>query len=196
MELIAHRVNRVAELEGLDPGFGLEFDVRSHRGQLILNHEPGKDGEALADFLQAVVRSGRTGTLVFNPKEDGLEDMILEAVESLGIERFFLLDLAMPTLVKLAIGKGVTSLAVRVSEYEPIESTRPFRGKADWVWLDCFSGKPPEPSLVEELRKDFHVCLVSPELQRHPKEWIAGFRASLGGLIDAVCTDHPESWRG
>jgi hypothetical protein len=36
---------------------------------------------------------------------------------------------------------------------------------------------------------------VSPELQRHPRERIAEFRAHLAGLpVDAVCTDFCEAW--
>lgn len=190
--IIRHRVNSRTELDRTDPGLGVEFDVRSRGGRLILAHDPGVDGEDLEPFLEAA--AGQRRLLVFNPKEDGLEDELLRLARRCGVERYFLLDLTLPTLVRLAARQGVREVGVRVSEFEPEEGAMRFKDLAGWVWLDCFKGEPPAPALLRRLRRVFQVCLVSPELQGFPRERIARF-TDLAGSVDAVCTKHPEDWR-
>lgn len=194
MEIIRHRVNRIEELRMLDLRLGVEFDVRSRDGELVLAHDPHQEGDPLEPYLKAVSISRRQGTLIFNPKEDGLEREILLLAERYRLRRFFLLDLPQPTLVRLAVKEGRRELAVRVSEYEPAASALRLAGKARWAWVDCFTGAPPRRSLLRSLRLRFKVCLVSPELQGYPAERIARFRA-LAADVDAVCTKHPEAWR-
>ncbi|HBL18484.1 MAG: hypothetical protein A2X36_10775 [Elusimicrobia bacterium GWA2_69_24] len=194
MDIVMHRVNRIRDLRGLDPRLGLEFDVRSRGGGLILNHQAHEGGDALEPYLAAVADSGRDRLLVFNPKEDGLEDGILELVRRAGLTRFFILDLPMPTIIKLAVRRGLPDLAVRVSEYEPAGAALLLQGKVRWAWVDCFSGEPPAEEVLRELKRGFKTCLVSPELQGYPRERIERFRA-LAPLLDAVCTDHPDLWR-
>jgi len=194
LEIVRHRVNCIEELRAVDPRFGLEFDVRSRSRRLTLAHDAFSRGEPLEPFLRAVARSGPNRLLVFNPKEDGLETEILALAGRLGLKRFFLLDLTLPTLVRLAVRENVRELAVRVSEFEPPEGALRFRGLVRWVWVDCFDGDPPAESLLHILRRFFKVCLVSPELQGYPVERISAFRP-LAGAVDAVCTKHPELWR-
>jgi hypothetical protein len=194
MRIIRHRVNAVSTLRAIDPEHGAEFDVRSRGSKLILNHEPFQDGESLETFLSCYAEARRTGTLIFNPKEDGLEKEMLALAERFQLPDFFLLDLAAPTLVRLALQKGIVDVAVRVSEHEPLEAALRFKSKAKWAWVDCFTGKPPAREVVSELKKHFKVCLVSPELQGYPKEAIRDF-AGLVPLVDAVCTKNPELWK-
>ena len=193
MEIIRHRVNTIAELDAVDPAHGVEIDIRSNGRRLVLAHDPFVDGESLDDYLGRYAALGRRGLVIFNPKEDGLETEILSRARQAGLARFFLLDLALPTLVRLAAAGRERAVAVRVSEYEPAEAARRFAGLAEWVWLDCFSGEPASPATVRELGRSFHICLVSPELQGYPPAAIARF-LPLRDEVEAVCTKHPARW--
>jgi hypothetical protein len=111
-----------------------------------------------------------------------------------GIRDYFFLDLANPTLVKLT-QSGERRVAVRYSEHEPLEFALAFAGRADWVWVDCFTRLPLDAETYARLRPHFKICLVSPELQKHPREWIGRFREQLGSLtVEAVCSDFCDDW--
>jgi hypothetical protein len=194
MRLIRHRVNTLEELRALAPGLGAEIDLRSRGSELILRHDPFGEGERLSDFAAAWSSRGTTGTLILNPKEDGLERAAAEILHRNAIEDYFFLDLTVPAGVRLAFRESFTRHAVRVSEFESPDSALRFSGRAEWVWVDCFSGEPPEPTVLARLREHFHICLVSPELHGFASENIARFRR-LGENVDAVCTKHPGLWQ-
>ena len=193
-EWIKHRINRLSDLESLDPQMGAEIDVRSSGSQIILSHEAFQGGDPLEKYLERYAQSHSRRLLIVNTKEDGLEAKIMELLKRFGIERFFFLDLPLPTLVRLAVRQHEKRVAVRVSEYEPPEAAKPLRGLAEWIWADCFDGRPPDIKVLKGLRPSFKVCLVSPELQGYPPERIADFK-TLASDVDAVCTKHPELWR-
>jgi hypothetical protein len=168
----------------------VEVDVRDHEGRLVLAHDPFTGGEPLDGFLAEY----RHALIVFNVKCDGLEGPILELVRRHGVGDHFFLDVAAPTLVRLAHG-GVRQIAVRYSEHEPIELALAFAGKVDWVWVDCFTRLPLTADVAGRLREHFRICLVSPELQRHGRTAIATYRRALAGMLpDAVCSDHCDDW--
>lgn len=188
--LIEHRVNTLAHLRRVPPSRGIEVDVRDYDGDLRLVHDPLLSGERLADLLAEY----RHAFIIFNVKCDGLEDRILALAAQHHIEDFFFLDVANPTLVKL-VRRGERRVAVRYSEYEPIEFALAFAGQADWVWVDCFTRLPLDAASYARLKAHFKLCLVSPEMQGHPRAAIAAYRAQLRGLpLDAVCTDLCEEW--
>jgi len=192
MEKILHRVNTLKALEGTKKEYGTEVDLRANGGRLIMNHEAFEDGEEFAPFCRAY----RHGTMILNPKEDGLEGRCVELLRDNGIRKYFFLDLPMPTMIKLAKG-GEHKLAVRFSEYEPVEAVLAMEGMADWVWVDCFAGFTLTEGIVGKFEGKFRICIVSPELQKRQKGEIAVFKEKLkaiGVKIDAVCTDCPELW--
>jgi hypothetical protein len=190
MLLIEHRVNTLAHLERVPPERGIEVDVRDYDGDLRLAHDPLQGGERLEELLARY----RHALLIFNVKCDGLENRILDLAVHHHVNDFFLLDVANPTLVSLARG-GVRQVAVRYSEYEPIEFALAFAGKVDWVWIDCFTRLPLDAETFRRLRAHFKLCLVSPELQKHPRGLIRAFREQLSEMpVDAVCTDYCEDW--
>lgn len=191
LEIIRHRVNDVAELRRLDPRLGAEIDIRSRGDRLVLAHEPHAAGDSLERWLDVYARDRPDRTLILNPKEDGLDGRVLRLLAERGLRRFFFLDLTYPAIVRLCVRGGERRAALRVSEYEPASAARLLAGKAEWVWLDCFSGRPSPAAAARALRRDFRVCLVSPELEGYGPERIARFR---GVPADAVCTKHPERW--
>ena len=190
MLLIEHRVNTLAHLQRTPRDRGVEIDVRDYDGELRLVHDPLESGERLEDWL-----AGYNHALaIFNVKCDGLEPRLLKLAGQYGLENFFFLDVANPSLVSLVRG-GERRVAVRYSEYEPIEFALAFAGQADWVWIDCFTRLPLDPHSYARLRQHFKLCLVSPELQKHPRARIADFRRQLADMpMDAVCTDYCEDW--
>lgn len=196
MKFVKHRVNTLEELARLDAGMGAEIDLRSRGESIILNHDPFFPGDNLTEFVAAWASMPNRGTLILNPKEDGLENQVLDLMASHAISDFFFLDLTLPTTVKLAMRWNQAKVALRVSEYEPHEAALLFRGKADWVWLDTFLGEAPDVSVLEALHGNFRICLGSPELHGHTltSEKIEEF-AQIHPYLDAICTKHPDLWK-
>jgi hypothetical protein len=191
MLLIEHRVNTLAHLGRIPRDHGVEIDVRDYDGDLCLVHDPLQGGERLADWLKGYQHA----LVIFNVKCDGLEGRIQALAAQHGIERYFFLDVANPTLVSL-VRRGERRVAVRYSEYEPVEFALAFAGQAEWCWVDCFTRLPLDPEVYARLHQHFKLCLVSPELQRHPRARIAEFRAQLAAMpVEAVCSDFCEDWR-
>jgi hypothetical protein len=190
MLLIRHRVNTVQELKGVPVHLGVEIDLRAEGESVILQHEPFQPGELFEDFLKSFSHA----FLILNVKTDGLDQAVLKLVRAYGIRSYFFLDLTLPAMVRL-VRKGERGMAVRFSEVEPVESCLAFKGKADWVWADCFQDLALDQKSYAALKPHFKICLVSPELEGHPKEKIADFKARTARFeLDAVCTKHPELW--
>ena len=47
MEIIIHRINNLSKLKYIPKNYGVEIDVRNFKNNLILNHDPFKNGEKL-----------------------------------------------------------------------------------------------------------------------------------------------------
>ena len=103
-----------------------------------------------------------------------------------------------PFLVKWSKA-GEHRCAVRVSEFESIETALSLAGKVDWVWVDCFTQFPLSNVDAVRLRNaGFKLCLVSPELQGRDAEIEIPALISLlrerNIESDAVCTKRPDLW--
>lgn len=195
MHIIRHRRNTIAELRDTPPDLGIEVDVRSEGDRLIINHDPFRGGEDLLEWLDEY----RHGTLILNVKEEGLEDRLLDEMAKRNMRDFFFLDQSFPFLIRTA-ARGEHRCAVRVSEFEAVDTALGLAGKIDWVWVDCFSRFPLNGRDAGRLRDaGFLLCLVSPELQgRDDPAEIAALRdmiAAEGIVAEAVCTKKPELWR-
>ncbi|HTP63364.1 MAG TPA: phosphatidylinositol-specific phospholipase C/glycerophosphodiester phosphodiesterase family protein [Burkholderiales bacterium] len=194
MKLIAHRRNTIAELAATPRELGVEVDVRSQAGRLVIHHDAFGEGEDFVAWLDHY----RHGTLILNVKEEGLENALLRLTAERGIADFFFLDQSFPFLLKTA-RSGERRCAVRLSEFEHIGTALSLAGMIDWVWVDCFTRFPLTASDAAKLRAaHFRLCLVSPELQGRPPETeIPALRARLaadGIEAEAVCTKRPELW--
>ena len=191
---ICHRRNTRAELEATPAEFGVEVDIRSQGSELVIHHDPFEAGEMFTGWLQAYHHR----LLILNVKEEGLEERLLAEMAASGIEEFFFLDQSFPFLIRTA-NQGESRCAVRVSEYEAIDTALVLAGRVDWIWVDCFTRFPLSRADGDRLREaGFKLCLVSPELQgRSDPAEIAAMRRRIGELgitIDAVCTKVPEQW--
>lgn len=190
MRIYQHRVNTVESLAAVPEDRGVEFDLRSDGDRVIVTHDPFTDGPSIEEFFPRL--DGRA--CIFNAKCEGIEARVLDVARRHGIDDFFFLDLSVPAAVALA-RKGEHRIAVRYSEYEPVEAVQLWRGLAQWVWVDCFTRYPADDEDWEQVTESFRVCLVSPELHGHGGETAAQVRAGLAGRrYHAVCTKRPELW--
>lgn len=158
MEIVIHRINSIKKLKEIPKNYGTEIDIRAHNSSLVLNHEPFSSGDLLEDYLDNYQHK----TLILNVKDSGIEDNVLKLVrERSHIKEYFLLDIELPYLVQASI-KGEKNMAVRFSEEEPIEFTKNYINKVDWVWIDTFTKLPVNNDNIDILNK-FKRGLVCPE---------------------------------
>lgn len=194
MIIIRHRRNTIEQLRETAVEFGVEVDIRSYGERLVIHHDPFVDGE---DF-EAWLAEYRHGVLILNVKEEGLEDRLIALMQAHGIEDYFFLDQSFPFLIRSA-RRGESRCAVRVSEFESLDTALSLAGKVDWVWVDCFTRFPLDGEQAARLQAaGFKLCLVSPELQgRDAATEIQALRALLaerGIEADAVCTKETALW--
>jgi hypothetical protein len=194
MKFISHRRNTLKELNSTSTKYGVEVDIRSWGDKLVIHHDPFVEGES----FDAWITEYKHGTLILNVKEEGLESRLIALMDYHGIEDYFFLDQSFPFLIKWAQA-GVHSSAVRISEFESIETVLSLAGKVDWVWVDCFTHFPLNYDSAKRIQSaGFKLCLVSPELQGRDavKEILLLVKLlnNEGISADAVCTKRPDLW--
>jgi hypothetical protein len=210
MVLIAHRINTIAGLRELHPGYGVEIDVRhdGRTGRLYLNHDPGT-----GDDLEQYLSHFKHAFIIFNIKEAGTEQRCIDLARQYGIPRskYFLLDVEFPFIYRAAgfnrktdilAGKllrddFVHEIAVRYSEAEPIEQALALKGLVDWAWIDTNTRLPLDANVVKKLA-GFKTCMVCPERWGRPQD-IPAYAKQLQDLnfkLDAVMTNvkHLAQW--
>lgn len=194
MKLIAHRRNTRKELIATPSNYGVEVDIRSFGNKLVIHHDPFVEGESLDAWIAAY----QHGTLILNVKEEGLEARLIDLMKVHGITDYFFLDQSFPFLIKWSKA-GERRCAVRISEFETIETALTLAGKVDWVWVDCFTHFPLSQQDAQRLKNaGFKLCLVSPELQGRNAEieipQLANLLVERGIIADAICTKRPDLW--
>jgi hypothetical protein len=190
MQLIAHRINTIAQLRQVPPHYGVELDLRDSGERLILQHDPFSTGEDFEDYL----RHWQHRLMILNIKSERIEHRVLELVKQFNVRDYFFLDSSFP-MIRQLIRLGERRIGLRFSEFEPVESALALAGQVDWVWIDCFSKMPLDNRTYGLLRRHFKLCAVSPELQGRPAESIAAYSRELAPFpMDAVCTKRPDLW--
>jgi|SRR3989344_635437 len=156
---IVHRVNSIRELKNIPTKYGIEVDIRNEGKKLILNHDPYYEGDSFENYCKEY----KHAFLVLNIKTEGIEKEALRIVKKSGIKNYMLLDITFPTILKLSNEKE-KNIAIRFSEYEPIENAISLKGKVKWVWVDTFTKLPLTKKIYERIRKNgFKIFLVSPD---------------------------------
>ena len=186
MKYIAHRVNTIEELNKLPTEYGVELDVRDCGKELIIVHNPFECGENFEEYLKCY----HHGTMIVNVKSERIEFAVLELLKKYNINDYFFLDSSIP-MIYLLSSKKITDSAVRFSEIEPVELALAMKGRAKWVWVDCFTKLPINKENYKTLKDaGFKLCLVSPELQGQ-EEKIFEYKKYLEENqieFDAICT--------
>lgn len=187
MEFIAHRINTLEELKNLDPKFGVELDLRDNfEGRIYISHNPFENGEDFEEYLKHY----HHGTMILNIKSERIEHKVLELLKKYNINDYFFLDSSFP-MIKLLSDAGENNIALRFSELEGLDTIRNMKGKAKWVWVDCFTYLPITYEIYQELKEmNYKLCMVSPELEGQPEK-IELYKEQLVNdniVMDAICT--------
>jgi hypothetical protein len=191
MQYIAHRVNTVEKLLNTPEEYGVELDLRDRGDRLILQHDPFSDGEDFDEYL----RHYHHGLLILNIKSERIEHRVLESVRRVNVRDYFFLDCSFP-MIRALVREGEHRIAVRYSEFEPVESVLALAGQVTWVWVDCFTRMPLDDRTYGQLKRNFKLCAVSPELQGRDVATIADYSRQLAPFpVDAVCTKRPDLWQ-
>ncbi len=195
MIIVRHRRNKREELENTPTNLGIEVDIRSQGSELVIHHACFVVGERFEDWIEAYAHR----LLILNVKEEGLEKRLLEIMHRRGIAEFFFLDQSFPFLIR-TVNQGERRCAVRVSEYESVDTALSLSGMVEWVWVDCFTRFPLSGDGARALQAaGMKLCLVSPELQgRTDPSEIEAIRNLLERekiTVEAVCTKELELWQ-
>lgn len=195
MEYIAHRINKIKELQELPQEYGVELDLRDDlNGRIYIEHNPFEAGEDFEDYLKQY----HHGTMILNIKSERIELKILEMLRQYNIKKYFFLDSSFP-MIYLLSKQGEKNIALRVSEFEGMDTARNMAGKIDWIWVDCFTKIPINKTEAEELHGlGYKLCFVSPELQGRNED-VEKYKWEIekgGILFDAICTKqyNIEKW--
>jgi bifunctional N-acetylglucosamine-1-phosphate-uridyltransferase/glucosamine-1-phosphate-acetyltransferase GlmU-like protein len=182
-----HRINTICELKQINHNYGIEIDLRDNiNGEIHLSHDPFNLGEKFDFFLQYYEHS----FIILNIKSERIEYKILELLNKYNIKNYFFLDSSFPMIYKLS-NEGNKNIALRFSEYEGIDTILNMKGKANWVWIDCFTKNPLTKEIYNTLKRNgFKLCFVSPELQNQTeklKEYKDYFNKE-NIIMDMICT--------
>ena len=192
MLYISHRINTTQQLAAIPVEYGIEVDLRDSGNRIVMQHDPfiQPDAEEFEHFLE----SYKHKLIILNVKSERIEPRVQQLMQRFGINDYFFLDSSFP-MIRLLATQGENRIAVRFSEFEPIESALAVAGKVDWVWIDCFTRMPLTVQVYSELKKHFKLCVVSPELQGRSVDTISTFAEQLRPFeVDAVCTKRPDLW--
>ncbi len=163
------------------------MDLRDDlNGNLYLSHNPFESGELFEDYL----REYRHGLMILNIKSERIEIRAMELLKKYSIREYFFLDSSFP-MIHLLSEQGEKSIALRISEYEGMDTLRNMKGNVNWVWIDCFSRIPVSSKEVDELHAmGYRLCMVSPELQGRQEdvEDYAAYIKDNNWTLDAVCS--------
>lgn len=184
MQYISHRVNTIKELESTPCEYGVEVDLRDDfEGHIYLSHDPFVRGDDFEEYLSHY----RHGTMILNIKSERIEWRILELLKKYSIKEYFFLDSSFPMIWSLACN-NIFDSAIRVSEFESLETAFKMAGKARWIWIDCFSNIPIGITEANKLKEcGYKLCMVSPELQGRWTD-VDSYIEILGDYpLDAVC---------
>ena len=153
---IIHRVNKVENLKRLSYDHGVEIDIRTNNGSLVLAHDISNSADLFEDYLESYNHQ----LLVANIKEAGIEKKVIKKLIDRGISKFFLLDTEFPFIINNYEEYGDV-LSLRYSKLESIKTIENFIGKVKWVWVDTYEDFEINQEITKVL-KNFSICLVSP----------------------------------
>jgi len=193
--IIRHRANTIKQLQETPEKYGVEIDIRANNNKLILNHEPHSGGEDLEEYLKSYKHS----FIIFNIKEAGIENQIIQLAEKYNIKDYFLLDVEFPFIYNASRNKGFNKIAIRFSEAEPIEMALAQKDLVEWVWIDTNTQLPLNKENHQKLKQaGFKSCLVCPERWGRPEdiEKYIDYMKENNIQIDAVMTslEYADKW--
>lgn len=191
IQYIAHRINSIELLKTVDSKFGVELDLRDLGNKLVLAHDPFV---TVAEDFEEYLKQYHHGLMILNIKSERIEIRVLELIKKHNIKDYFFLDSSFPMIVSLSAMKE-NNLAIRYSEFEPIENLVIMQGRAKYVWIDCFSHWPIDHGICAHIKQlGYKIVMVSPELQGRPED-IQKYAKELlnyNFVPDYICSKIPQ----
>lgn len=162
MEYIAHRINEINQLIELKTEYGVELDLRDDiSGNIYISHDPFRVGENFEEYLKKFNHK----TMILNIKSERIEFKCIELLKKYNITDYFFLDSSFP-MIYLLSEKNEKKIALRLSEFEGLDTIQNMTGRVNWVWVDCFTRIPISKEDYIKLKSyGYKLCFVSPELQ-------------------------------
>ena len=121
-----------------------------------------------------------------------------EWIEKYKIKKYFFLDSSFP-MIHLLSSHEEKNIALRISEFEGMDTARNMAGRVNWIWIDCFTKIPIKKHEYDELKYlGYRLCFVSPELEGRDQD-IEIYKRHLeneGMIFDAICTKGYNIGRG
>lgn len=188
MTVYLHRANSLKDIErAIRLGVGVEIDIRTHRNEPHLSHDPmiGWENDASLEEAVKILQKNNVPTIL-DIKETGLIDTIVGIVGTEFIRHCVATDLIVPDQI-VAEQKGLKTLS-RWSIYERIKLDT-----AWGYWLDFIASPDDLRTVTGQKPIPEHTFLVSPELHNHrlSDEFI---RITKRRRFEGICTDFPERW--
>lgn len=198
--IILHRQNSFKDID-FSQIDGIEFDVRSHNGQLVLAHNrlatDEKSFEYLDDNLVRV--KGSDKFFIVNVKEAGLEEELVYLFKAAEIKNFYFLDSQIPDIVRLSRANNFFGkFIIRVSDVESYNERLISISNAKYMWVDWNGFNEFDrfaySKFISSLPKTINRIYVSPELYSPD---FAPLISQVSECVstDSVCTKYPELWR-
>lgn len=193
MLIIKHRVNSLPQLGLVPHEYGVELDLHFYDGKVRVGHDP----DGLETCFETYLANYQHAFMAVNVKEEGIEDIVLDALRRHQIMDFFLFDLTFPAIFRL-ISSGESRIAVRVSDFESIRDFSLIRNRVQWLWMDIFESAKVLDQMDWQELESFKKCLVSPELHLNRKlensNKIRHMVLPYIDKFDAVCTKDESLW--
>lgn len=196
MEIISHRgiwhsideQNSIRSIiKSLDSGFGVEFDVRDHNGEIVISHDlPSDESPKLLDLLNLI--EGKKNSLAINIKADGILKEIKKLLHNRELN-WYVFDMSFPQTLECK--KQKMPYYFRISEFE---KKNPIFDDAVGIWLDLFrSDWINENNFNKLLNYGKKICIVSSELHdRDPSRLWSFLKPFKNHKKVSLCTDFPS----
>lgn len=184
-----HRINTSSELQTISNNYGVEIDLRDSNKHIIVTHDPFTSGELFEEYLKYYNKK----SIILNIKSERIEYTIIDILKKNNITDYFFLDCSFPMIYQLH-KQGENNIAIRLSEFESIETVLLVAHMVKWVWVDCFTSFPLTKEIYNTIKKaNLKIILVSPELQSHTIDKIHEYKDIIkknNFKIDAICTKY------
>ena len=146
--------------------------------EIIVSHEPLLNGVPFEEWISFY----KHDFLILNVKEEGLEKYLMDILKKHEIKDFFFLDQSFPFLLK-TIKSGEKRCAIRISEFESIDSAYNLAGMIEWVWIDYFNKFPLNQNdfiVLKKLKSQYKIgFFIDSFIDFKPAKWITESICSL-----------------
>lgn len=188
-QIIIHRVNTLEKLRQIPENYGVEFDVRTYKDKIILQHELFSDGELFEDFLDEV----GDRFLLIDIKEEWLSRYLKPILAKKSKTNYLFLNASIPEIIVEGINKNNKSYILRSNNLENKVVPNDYSHFFKAIWVDTYfdMGLSRNKHNVLSL-KGLKIIYTAPDIfydgrpndYKHYMDWFN----SEGFKPDSICT--------